>query len=237
MTARWHLRAAKLQGASAGSPVRIEEDDQVGYGERIRVYVYAHDPISQAGLSSQLRARPEVQVVDDDVDRAEVAVIVADEVDDETVRTVRAIQRNGIPRVVLVVTRLDDAGMIAGIEAGACGLLRRSEAVPERLAQSVVSAASGDGSVPADLLGRLLDHVGRLQRQVLSPRGLTLSGLTEREIEVLRLVADGLDTAEIAAHLAYSERTIKNIIHDVTARLNLRNRSHAVAYAVRNGLI
>ena len=72
---------------------------KVGFAERIRVYVYAHDPISQAGLASQLRARPEIQVVDDDVDRAQVAVVVVDEVDDETVRTVRAIQRNGIPRV------------------------------------------------------------------------------------------------------------------------------------------
>ena len=208
-----------------------------GFSQRIRVYVYAHDPISQAGLASQLRARPEIEVVDDDVDRAQVAIVVGDEVDDEIARTVRAIQRNGIPRVVLVITRLDDAGMIAGIEAGACGLLRRSEAQAEMLAQSVLSAASGDGSVPSDLLGRLLEHVGNLQRHVLSPRGLTLSGLTEREIEVLRLVADGFDTSEIASQLAYSERTIKNVIHDVTARLNLRNRSHAVAYAVRNGLI
>ena len=206
--------------------------------ERIAVYVYAHDPISQAGLASQLRTRPEIQVVDHDVDLATVAVVVVDEVDEETTRVVRAIQRNnGIPRVVLVVTRLDDAGMLAGVEAGACGLLRRSEALPERLVEAIQSAATGDGSVPADLLGRLLEHVGRLQRQVLTPRGLTISGLTEREIEVLRLVADGLDTAEIAGSLAYSERTIKNIIHDVTARLNLRNRSHAVAYAVRQGLI
>jgi DNA-binding NarL/FixJ family response regulator len=206
--------------------------------ERISVYVYAHDPISQAGLASQLRARSEIQVVDDDLDKAAVAVVVVDEVDEETTRVVRAIQRNdGIPRVVLVVTRLDDAGMLAGVEAGACGLLRRSEAIPERLVATIQSAATGDGSVPADLLGRLLEHVGRLQRQVLSPRGLTLSGLTEREIEVLRLVADGMDTSEIAGSLAYSERTIKNIIHDVTARLNLRNRSHAVAYAVRQGLI
>lgn len=206
--------------------------------DRISVYVYAHDPISQAGLASQLRARPELHVVDDDVDRAQVAVVVVDEVDEETTRVVRAIQRNdGIPRVVLVVTRLDDAGMLAGVEAGACALLRRAEALPERLLVAVRSAATGDGSVPADLLGRLLEHVGQLQRQVLSPRGLTLSGLTEREIEVLRLVADGYDTAEIATSLAYSERTIKNVIHDVTARLNLRNRSHAVAYAVRQGLI
>jgi DNA-binding NarL/FixJ family response regulator len=206
--------------------------------ERIAVYVYAHDPISQAGLASQLRTRPEIQVVDHDIDLATVAIVVVDEVDEETTRVVRAIQRNdGIPRVVLVVTRLDDAGMLAGVEAGACGLLRRSEALPERLVEAIQSAATGDGSVPADLLGRLLEHVGRLQRQVLTPRGLTMSGLTEREIEVLRLVADGLDTSEIAGSLAYSERTIKNIIHDVTARLNLRNRSHAVAYAVRQGLI
>lgn len=205
--------------------------------ERIRVYVYAADPISQAGLASQLRTRPEIHVVDDDVDRADVAIVMVDSVDEEAVRTVRAIQRNGIPRIVLVATKLDDNGMIAGIEAGACGLLRRSEASPEHLSECILAAASGDGNVPADLLGRLLQHVGRLQRQVLSPRGLTLSGLSEREIEVLRLVADGFDTAEIATNLAYSERTIKNVIHDVTARLNLRNRSHAVAYACRNGLI
>lgn len=206
--------------------------------ERISVYVYAHDPISQAGLASQLRARPEISVVDNDIDAAAVAVVVVDEVDEETTRVVRAIQRNnGIPRVVLIVTRLDDAGMLAGVETGACGLLRRSDAHPERLVSTIQAAATGDGSVPADLLGRLLEHVGRLQRQVLSPRGLTISGLTEREIEVLRLVAEGLDTCEIAGSLAYSERTIKNIIHDVTARLNLKNRSHAVAYAVRQGLI
>lgn len=206
--------------------------------ERIAVYVYAHDPISQAGLASQLRARPEIQVVDGDIDEAAVALVVVDEVDEEASRVVRAIQRNdGIPRVVLIVTRLDDAGMLAGVEAGACGLLRRSEALPERLVTAIQAAATGDGSVPADLLGRLLEHVGRLQRQVLSPRGLTMSGLTEREIEVLRLVAEGLDTNEIANSLSYSERTIKNVIHDVTARLNLKNRSHAVAYAVRQGLI
>ena len=205
-------------------------------GERVAVFVHAADPISQAGIASSLRGRPELWVVED-VDLAAVAVIVADDVDEDALRTVRAVQRNGCPRVVLVVTRLDDAGMLAGVEAGACGLLRRSEALPERLVEAIQSAATGDGSVPADLLGRLLEHVGRLQRQVLTPRGLTISGLSEREIEVLKLVADGFDTAEIAGSLAYSERTIKNIIHDVTARLNLRNRSHAVAYAVRNGLI
>ncbi|MGI8683966.1 MAG: LuxR C-terminal-related transcriptional regulator [Acidimicrobiales bacterium] len=206
--------------------------------QRVAVFVYAADPISQAGLASQLRSRPEVLVVEEgDLDEAVVAVVMADEVDEDTARVIRAAQRNGCPRVVVVVTRLDDSGLLAAIEAGACGILRRADALPERLAEAVLCAAAGDGSVPPDLLGRLLDQVGRLQRQVLAPRGLTLSGLSSREVEVLRLVAEGLDTAEIAGKLAYSERTVKNVIHDVTTRLQLRNRSHAVAFAVRQGLI
>jgi DNA-binding NarL/FixJ family response regulator len=205
---------------------------------RVSVFVYAADPVSAAGVASELRLRPEVMVVDDtDIDRAEVAVVVADEVDPVTVRTVRAIQRNGCPRVVMVVTRLDDAGLLAAVEAGACGMLRRSEAVSERVAETVLTAAKGDGSVPPDLLGRLLDQMGRLQRHVLAPRGLSLSGFTDREVDILRLLADGFDTASIAGKLAYSERTVKQVIHDLTTRLQLRNRSHAVAYAVRQGLI
>jgi DNA-binding NarL/FixJ family response regulator len=205
---------------------------------RIATFVYANDPVSQAGISAQLRPRPEIQIVEEaDVDAAEVAVILADELDEETARVVRAVQRNGCPRVVAVVTKLDDGGLFSALEAGACGLLRREEATTERLVQVVQAAAQGDGSVPPDLLGRLLNQIGKLQRQVLAPRGITMSGLTEREIEVLRLVAEGWDTAEIAHRLSYSERTIKNIIHDITARLCLRNRTHAVAYAVREGLI
>ncbi|WP_390624121.1 response regulator transcription factor [Fodinicola feengrottensis] len=66
---------------------------------------------------------------------------------------------------------------------------------------------------------------------------MTFSGLAEREVQVLRLVADGFDTEEIAQKLSYSQRTVKNVLHDVTSRLHLRNRSHAVAYALKHGLI
>jgi DNA-binding NarL/FixJ family response regulator len=204
---------------------------------RIPVFIHAEDPISEAGLASQLRRQPELHLVEgEEPAGATVAVVVADDVDEETARVVRSMRRRG-PKVVVVATRLDDTGLMYAVEAGACAMLRRSEAEPRRLVEAVQTAAAGDGTLPPDLLGRLLENVGRLQRQVLSPRGMTLTGLTEREIDVLRLVADGLDTAEIAQRLSYSPRTIKNVIHDVTVRLNLSNRSQAVAYAVRQGLI
>jgi DNA-binding NarL/FixJ family response regulator len=204
----------------------------------IQVYVYARDPISQAGLASQLHARPEVRVVSEgEIDSAAVAVVVADQVDDEVVRTIKALQRNACPRIVVVATQFDDGGLLSAVESGACALLRRSEATSDQLAAAVVYAAAGAGALPPDLLGRLLEQVGHLQRQILEPRGFRVSGLTDREIQVLRLVADGHNTAEIARQLAYSERTIKNVIQDVITRFQLRNRSHAVAYAVRQGFI
>lgn len=79
--------------------------------------------------------------------------------------------------------------------------------------------------------------MSRLQRQVLEPRGLSTGGMSNRETEVLRLVAAGYSTQEIADRLSYSQRTVKSILHDVTNRFQLRNRSHAVAYALREGLI
>jgi DNA-binding NarL/FixJ family response regulator len=206
--------------------------------ESITLYLHAADPISKAGIASELRGRSDVRLVGNDgTGNAEVALVVADEVDDETVRVMKTIQRSGCPRVVLVVTRIDDRSLLSAVEAGCCGLLRRAEATPSALIQAVKAAKNGDGTIPSDLLGRLLQEIGRLQRQVLAPRGLNFAGFTDREISVLRLVAEGLDTSEIARELSYSERTIKNVIHDVTSRLQLRNRSQAVAYAMREGLI
>ncbi|WP_433725831.1 response regulator transcription factor [Nocardia sp. CA-129566] len=203
--------------------------------DRTAVYVDARDPISRAGLIAQLRTRTEVLVADDPA-RAVVALVVADTVDESTLQTLRRLQR-GSCRPVLVASDFDEKGLAAAVEAGIAGLVRRQDASAERLARAACAAARGEGTVPPDLLGRLLDQVGRLQRQVLHPRGLSLTGLSHREIEILRLVAEGDDTAEIAAKLCYSQRTIKNALHDITSRLQLRNRSHAVAYALRQGLI
>jgi len=202
----------------------------------LSLFVHASDSLSQAGVVAELRQWPEVLLVHEPA-AADVALVVTDEVDDDAICVLKSTQRSGCMRVVLVTTRIDDAGLVAAVEAGVSGLLRRSEASAAAIVRVVRLAAAGDGSVPPDLLGRLLREVGRVQRHVLTPRGLRFTGLSEREVSVLRLVADGCDTSEIAERLSYSERTIKNVIHDVTSRLQLRNRSQAVAYALREGLI
>lgn len=205
---------------------------------RIPVVVFASDSVSLLGTIGQLRAHPGITILEDtEAEAADVAVVVVDRVDDGAVRVIRAAQRQGSARVVVVAGELDAAAVFDAVEAGACGFIRRSEARPETLAPCVRRAAAGDGTVPPDLLGRLLDQVGMAQRQVLAPRGLSFSNLTKREIEVLRLLADGHNTAEVAHELVYSERTVKNVLADVTRRLSLRNRTHAVAYALRQGLI
>jgi DNA-binding NarL/FixJ family response regulator len=205
--------------------------------ERIRTYVHADDPISRAGVTSQLRPRPEVLVVDGaEALDAQVCLVVSSQVTDGTLRVIRMLRQQG-GQVVLVVGEIDDTTLVSAVEAGVAGMVRRAEATSDRLISVIRSAAVGEAVVPPDLMNRLMDQVGRLQRQVLSPRGLSFTGLADREIEVLRLVADGLDTAEIAVKLSYSQRTVKTVLHDVTTRLQLRNRSHAVAYALRQGLI
>jgi DNA-binding NarL/FixJ family response regulator len=204
----------------------------------VDVFVHADDPVSHAGVASQLCRHAHIRMVDgvEPGDEA-VALVVAEEVDEDAASSIRSLRRRGFQSVVLVATHIDGPGLLAAVEAGASGLVRRREVTPDSLASAIRSAAAGDGAVPPDLLGRLLDQVGRLQSNVLTPRGLTISGLTERELRVLKLFAEGMDTAEVAGELFYSERTVKNILHNVTGRLNLRNRTHAVAYAMRQGWI
>lgn len=205
---------------------------------RVSVVVYGDDPITQAGVASQMRGRPEITVVDLQFgEDADVAVVAVERLDGAAECLVRNLHRTGHKRIVVVCGVIDDDALLRAVELGASGVLRRSESSPERLSATVVAAARGDGEMAPDLLGRLLDQMSKLQQRVLAPRGLHHNGFTDREIEVLRLLAEGYDTAAIADTLAYSERTIKNVIHDVTSRLQLRNRSHAVAFAMRAGVI
>jgi DNA-binding NarL/FixJ family response regulator len=206
--------------------------------DRIPVYVTAADPILDTGVSSQLRGRPEVVLVHSVKDAPDVVcIVVSDVVDAAALRLVRELRGQGLRQIIFVLSTIDDSALLAAIEAGVCGMVARVEATPERLVNAVRQAAAMGGVLSPKLLGRLLEQVNRLQNQVLAPKGLRLTGLSDREADVLRMIAQGMEVREIAEQLSYSERTIKNTLHDVVNRFQLRNRAHAVAFAMREGMI
>jgi DNA-binding NarL/FixJ family response regulator len=203
----------------------------------VRVDVVALDPLLEAGATSVLRGCPDVEVVPDG-EPAEVTVVIVDRVTDRVLDTVREIRGAGHrPDVVLVATDLKATEALHAITAGARGLLRRHEAGAARLSGMVLAAASGDCTVPPDMLDDLLEQGVGARSCAESDAGLSGMRLNERERAVLRLVADGQDTHEIARALSYSTRTVTSVLHDVTYRFRLRNRAHAVAYALRAGLL
>ncbi|NEA68487.1 LuxR C-terminal-related transcriptional regulator [Streptomyces sp. SID12488] len=220
---------------TVGSGHRIS---RTGRPERVTVAVYAADPILRVGVVQQLRQRPEVDLLADaDAEGAQVSLVVVDNVEDDVAALLHRLRLNSATQVGLVVGTLGSGALQRVIECGVSAVLRRAEADQDRLVHLVLATANGEGVLPGDLLGKLLAQVGSLQRSSLDPQGLSLSTLTTREADMLRLVSEGLDTAEIARKTAYSERTVKNVLHEIITRLQLRNRTHAVGYALRNGLI
>ncbi|GGJ68599.1 helix-turn-helix transcriptional regulator [Streptomyces brasiliensis] len=200
--------------------------------------VHALDPILREGTISQLRRFPEIELREENASApGTVALLVGDALDEGTLTRLRHLVRSEGARAVLVVSSLREGDLLEVIESGVGAIVWRHEATATRLTRAVLAAARGDGDLPADLLGRLISQAGTLHRSAAGRTGSPSSGLTPREVDALRLVAEGLDTSEIASKLSYSERTVKNVIHGLTTRLHLRNRTHAVAYALREGYI
>lgn len=206
--------------------------------EQVRVALQAMDPISHAGLMALLQHRGDVAVLrpGQRVD-AQVVVAAAERLAPEAVAALRRVGAETNAPIVLVAQEVTEAELMTAVDCRVVAILPRGAITADRLAHSIRAAAAGGGVLPTNLIGELLKQVDRMQREVLASNGLNTSGLTPREIDVLRLMADGFDTNEIAGKLCYSERTVKNVIYGVTHRLKLRNRSHAVAYALRAGMI
>jgi DNA-binding NarL/FixJ family response regulator len=137
-------------------------------------------------------------------------------------------------RVLICTSDCQEDAVLTAMQAGAVGFLRKDTLTTEGLSAAVSAAVNGAGVVTPDLLDSLLRGI--------SPEGVengrpALARLTEREQQVLSLIAKGHPTREVAQELCYSERTVKNVLHDVVTKLNARSRSQAVAHAVREGLI
>jgi DNA-binding NarL/FixJ family response regulator len=207
-------------------------------GKRIPVVVHASDPISREGTIGLLRNHPGVDLVTEaPAEDTGVAVLLTDALDQAQLSWIRRIVRGEGQRVVLVASAIRESELLDVIECGVGAIVWRHECTPARLVQAVTAASRGEGDLPPDLIGRLVGQVSMLRPGAPSSPGLHQTGLTPRETDVMQLVAEGLGTGEIALKLSYSERTVKNIIQGLTTRLDLRNRAHAVAYALREGYI
>ncbi|WP_328720241.1 response regulator transcription factor [Streptomyces sp. NBC_00247] len=220
------------------SATRTTQPGPAESADRIRVVVHARDPISIEGVHSQLRRYPEIDLRDEsESGPGTVLLLVEDSLDEAVLTRLRRLARGEGARAALVVGALREAELLDVIECGVGAIVWRHEATAGRLVQAIRAADRGEGDLPSDLLGRLITQVGTLHRHAAGRPGLPASGLTPREVDVLRLVAEGFDTGEIAKKLSYSERTVKNVLHGLTTRLHLRNRAHAVAQALREGYI
>jgi DNA-binding NarL/FixJ family response regulator len=137
---------------------------------------------------------------------------------------------------VLVLTISDqDADVMDAILAGACGYLLKDSSIDELLA-GIGAAAAGESLVSPAIASKVLQ---RLRATSASPRDAETirSELSEREIQVLKLIANGKDNAMIAAELHISPKTVKNHISNILMKLQIENRIQAAVYAVRSGLV
>lgn len=206
------------------------------------VAVQATDPVTRSGATTILSGDPRVRVLDDaHVALAEVVVVIERVLNDAVFTRLRAAREQSAheppPRCVLVTDRFPAAGLMTALECGVAAVLPRYGTSDAELVAAVLTVRGGAAHLSPALVGTLLSQLDRMRREVLEPNGLTMSGLTARERDVLRLLADGLGIDEIAAELAYSERTVKNILYSLMTRYGLSTRAHAVAYALRTGVI
>ena len=207
----------------------------------MKLYVVDPHTIYRRGLAACLEGLPEVQSVGqaesvrsawEDETLFASSLVLVDHAMTGGLDFLAAVGETTGAAVVVCSSLCSDAAVLAALQAGAVGVLRKETLNTESLASAIRAAASGTGVVTSELLRDLLEG--------LAPDGYErppAARLTDREQQVLSLIAEGHPTREVAQHLCYSERTVKNVLHDVVTKLNARSRSQAVAHAVREGLI
>ncbi|MFD9698019.1 response regulator transcription factor [Lentzea sp. NPDC059081] len=205
--------------------------------EKVGVVVQASEELMRIGIEGALETHSGLVVLPAaERESAQVVVLAVDKLRPSFIARLR--QESALYRTaVLVVDELSDKDLLTIVECKVVAVMQRTTVTVERLVHAVLTAAAGGAVMPPTMLADLMAQVQRLHHEFTNINGTDRFGLAPREIDVLRLVANGNDTAEVAAALGYSERTIKGVISALIGRLQLRNRSHAVAYAMRAGLI
>jgi DNA-binding NarL/FixJ family response regulator len=200
-----------------------------------RVAVYSSDKLIQGGLAAIVKRCPRIALVA--IEEADTVVVAVENADPAALDLLQGLPAAESARFILVARdgwRMDPG---AAAQCRLRGMLIRGSLDADALIRVVLAVSAGQALLPPAVQGQLLDQVEQVYRNVLAPRGITASGLTDREIAVLRMMSDGLEIAEIALLMSYSERTIKKTLSAVLSRFGLRNRAQAVSYAIRLGLI
>jgi DNA-binding NarL/FixJ family response regulator len=213
----------------------------------IKVVVADDQGMVRSGFSILLTAQPDIDVVGEAVNGREAVARAAQLRPDVILMDVRMPVLDGLqatreitalgdgPRVLVLTTFDLDDYVYEALRAGASGFLLKDASAAE-LASAVRVVAAGDALLSPGVTRRLIAEFARLGAP-RSPGRKQLEDLTERETEVLALVARGMSNGEIAAHLIVAEQTVKTHVSRVLMKLGLRDRTQAVVFAYESGLV
>jgi two-component system NarL family response regulator len=212
----------------------------------IRVLVVDDQELFRRGLTMLLNVEDDIEVVGEAADGAAAGALAAGLTPDVVLMDVRMPKVTGIEaciaikdaapstRIIMLTVSDEEADLYDAVKNGASGYLLKDSSIDE-VAQAVRLVADGQSLISPSMAIKLLDEFKQMSRtdrqQVPTPR------LTDRELEVLRFVAHGLNNREIAKQLFISENTVKNHVRNILEKLQLHSRMEAVMYAVREKLL
>ncbi|MEW1616004.1 MULTISPECIES: response regulator transcription factor [unclassified Streptomyces] len=213
----------------------------------ITVLVVDDQFLVRAGLVGLLRAAPGIEVVGEASDGAEAVALAAEKAPEVILMDIRMPGLNGIdaterilaqaadpaPRTLVLTTFDLDEYVYGALRAGACGFLLKDSG-PERLLAAVAPVSGGDALFAPSVTRRLVEAYAR---QTVGAPPVDLGTLTNREREVLKLIARGLSNPEIADRLFISEATVKTHLNRTMTKLDLDSRAQAVVMAYESGLV
>jgi DNA-binding NarL/FixJ family response regulator len=214
------------------------------------VLVVDDEILIRAGLAALMRAAPGLTVVGEAADGHEAVALAAETRPDVILMDIRmpgmdgitaterilAESRDKLPRVIVLTTFDLDEYIYAALRAGASGFLLK-ETEPHKVIAAVQAVAAGDMLLAPSVTLRLVEAYVQQPRTVRTPEAPSLSQLTPRELEILRLVGTGRTNTEIAGDLTVSEATIKTHLNRTMAKLRLTSRAQAVVVAYETGLV
>ncbi|MER5427915.1 response regulator transcription factor [Streptomyces sp. NPDC002588] len=208
--------------------------------ETVRVAVHAPSALIRAGLSGFVALDPRLhELPPDRIREADAIVVAVDVADEAALGLLRSLSDAPGARFLVVVGKRWRADVSAARRLGVRAVVWWDFCSPDVFSRAVRAVAGGDEGVssPPPAPARQSRHSGRTEHGVAPSRERAVLELSPRELDVLRLIAEGMHCAEIAKELSYSERTVRYILYGAMKRMRTRNRAHAVSYAIRAGLI